>query len=329
MANKRQKLSVMQLCQTFPDEASSRQWFEKTRWPEGRCCPHCGSQDTREVKNERPMPYFCRDCKTYFSVRTGTALEASNLPLKKWLYAIFLFIINLKGVSSHKLANDINVSQKTAWFMLHRLRNAWGEYNLEKFKGPIEVDEIFTGGRKKNMSKAKRAKLKGQGPKGKALIVGAVDRPTGQVATRAIETRDRETLHTFIEDVTAPGARVFTDEWPAYREMDREHESVNHGAEEYVRGDVHTNTIECVWSMYNRAVIGVYHSVSRKHRHRYADEMAGRKNGRKLDTLDQMGKVAATELTQRLLLKDLMSGEQVCGPKKGTIPECVRKRKSG
>ena len=131
----------------FPDEASASTWFERTVWTDGRCCGHCGSIETSPVKNQKPMPYWCTDCRSYFSVRTGTALERSKVPLRKWAFAIYLEITSLKSVSSMKLHRDLGVTQSTAWFMLHRIREAWDGSNGPTFDGPVEVDETYFGGK--------------------------------------------------------------------------------------------------------------------------------------------------------------------------------------
>lgn len=138
----RKSISLMELTEMFPNEASAVAWFEAICWPDGRHCGKCGSVNTREVPNAKPMPYWCGNCKSYFSVRTGTMLESSRLPLRKWAFAVYLYVTSLKGVSSMKLHRDLKVTQKTAWFMLHRLREAWGESDgLPRFSGPIEADE--------------------------------------------------------------------------------------------------------------------------------------------------------------------------------------------
>ena len=136
----------MQLAEMFPNEASATAWFENIYWPEGRCCGHCGSVDTHRVKFSVPMPYHCRDCRKYFSVRTGTTLEKSRLRLRKWAFAVYLYVTSLKGVASMKLRRDLNVSEKTARYMLHRLREAWDASGLDQMTGPVEVDEAYFGG---------------------------------------------------------------------------------------------------------------------------------------------------------------------------------------
>ncbi len=303
----RQGISLIELAEMFPNEESAIKWFEAVRWPNGRHCGHCGSCDTKEVKNRKPMPYWCKDCRSYFSVRTGTNIEKSRLPLRKWVFAIYLFVTHLKGVSSLKLHRDLKVTQKTAWFMLHRLRESWDVSGLEKFAGPVEVDETYIGGKRKNMPKSKRKHMTGRGAVGKTAVVGAKDRATKKVIAGPVESTDRETLFGFVEGVTDPEAQVYTDDAKAYVGMDRAHESVNHSAGEYVRDMAHTNGIESFWSMFKRAHKGTYHYMSAKHLRRYVSEFAGRHNVREADTVAQMAHIAAATTGNRLLYRDLVS----------------------
>ena len=136
-------ISLIQLAEMFPTEQAAVDWFEVIYWPEIRCCGHCGSIKTREVPSRKPMPYWCTDCRSYFSVRTGTTLQSSRLPLRKWAFAVYLYVTNLKSISSMRLHRELNVTQKTAWFMMHRLREAWTASGLDKFSGPVEVDETY------------------------------------------------------------------------------------------------------------------------------------------------------------------------------------------
>ncbi len=233
----RKGISLIELGDMFPDEQAAVAWFEAMRWPEGRHCGRCGSLDTADVPKAKPMPYWCRDCQSYFSVRTGTPIERSRLPLRKWAFAIYLYVTSLKGVSSMKLHRDLNVTQKTAWFMLHRLREAWDDSGLEPFAGPVEADETYIGGKRKNMSNAKRKALAGtgRGAVGKAAIVGSRDRASNKVSARHVSTTKAENVAGFVASRTAPGATVYTDEALAYNALDAffEHESVNHSVGEY------------------------------------------------------------------------------------------------
>ena len=211
----RKGISLMELYEMFPDEDSARTWMESYIWPEGRACPRCGSIRTHEAKHAK-SPYRCTDCRAYFSVKTGTAMEGSKIPLRKWVFAFYLETTSLKGISSMKLHRDIKVTQKTAWFMLHRIREVWATDKAAQFTGPVEVDETYFGGKRKNMSNAQRRELAergaGRGADGKVAVVDIKDRETKQVRAKVVESTDKPTLQGFVVKHTAPGATVYTDE---------------------------------------------------------------------------------------------------------------------
>ena len=310
----RKGISLMELAARFPNEDAAREWFEGIAWPDGEiACLKCGSLNAYRVKSGKPQPYRCRDCRSYFSLKTNTTLAGSNLTLQVWAYGIYLVVTNLKSVSSMKLHRDLGVTQKTAWFMLHRIRETWGGGNGASFDGPVEVDEAYFGGKRANMSNAKRKELAGtgRGPIGKTAVVGARDRKTGQVAARVIERTDRETLQGFVDDHASPEPALYTDDATAYRGTGRKHEAVKHSVAEYVRyleGEkVHTNGVESLWSMLKRAHKGTFHRLSAKHLQRYVSEFAGRHNIREQDTIDQMRDVVAGLVGRRLLYRDLVA----------------------
>ncbi len=302
----RRGITLLELAQLFPDEAAARKWFEGIFYADGRFCPRCGTDNNYECSHAK-MPYRCRDCKRYFSVKTGTVMEGSPIPLLKWLYAIYLDLTSLKGVSSMKLHRDLGVSQPTAWFMLQRIREGFVDAGPKvQFDGPVEVDETYVGGLRKNMSKSKRAELAGNGPTGKTAVVGVKDRKTGQVAARVVRRTDGETLKGFVHEHTAEGAQVFTDEAAAYQGLPN-HETVKHSVGEYVAGRVHTNSIESFWSMLKRAHKGTFHKLSPKHLQRYVNEFAGRENMREHDTIAQMAILTAGLAAKRLQYRDLVA----------------------
>ena len=306
----REGITLVQLMDMFPDEATAAKWFEAQVWPEGRCCGHCGSTNTREVPNAKPMPYWCTDCRSYFSVRTGTAIANSRVPLRKWAIAIYLELTSLKSIASMKLHRDIGVTQSTAWFMLHRIREAWAtQQDDDRFSGPVEVDETYMGGKRANMSNARRKELAGtgRGAVGKVAIVGAKDRASNRVAAKVVTSTDKPTLQGFVVDHTAPGATVYSDEASAYEGMPFEHESVKHSVAEYVRGMAHTNGVESFWSMLKRAHKGTFHKMSPKHLDRYVQEFAGKHNIRDMDTAAQMTTVAAGLVGRRLMYSQLIA----------------------
>ena len=309
----RERISLFQITDMFPDERAARTWFEGIVWGDERVCGHCGSFETSRVPKEKPMPYWCKDCRSYFSVKTGTAIARSNVSLRKWAMAVFLSVTSLKSVSSYKLANDIGVSQKTAWFMMHRLREAWAKETGSDgpFDGPVEVDEAYFGGKRENMSNSKRAALREQGfkqgPAGKTAVVGIKDRDTKRVSAKVIERTDRKTLQGFVAENVTPGAIVYTDEAKAYQGLPYPHESVKHSVSEYVRDMAHTNGVESFWSMLKRAHMGTFHKLSPKHLNRYVQEFAAKHNIREQDTLDQMRTVVAGLVGRNLLYRELIA----------------------
>ena len=246
----REGLTIVEMMEMFPTEEAATVWFESVVWEDGCHCPKCGSVETKEVPNAKPMPYWCKDCRSYFSVRTGTPMARSNIPLRKWAIAIYLCLTSLKSVSSMKLHRDLGVSQRAAWFMLHRMREAWGEDDDDDFDGPVEVDETYVGGERKNKSNAERKALReagvGRGPVDKMAVVGVKDRETNEVRAEVVRRVDGSTLQGFVREHTEPGATVYTDEAAAYKGLARDfdHEAVNHSASQYVRGQAHTNGME-------------------------------------------------------------------------------------
>ena len=308
----REGITLMDMMRMFPDEAAATKWFESIVWPEGRCCGKCGSLKTREVPKAKPMPYWCTDCRSYFSVRTGTPMSRSKIPLQKWAVAIYLCITSLKSVSSMKLHRDIGVSQPAAWFMLHRIREAWAGNNDDDYSGPVEVDETYMGGRRRNMSNAKRKALSGRGAAGKTAVVGAKDRASNKVSAEVVASTDAATLVPFVESRASRGATIFTDEAAVYRHLrtmfnDYSHDTVRHSVGEFVRDQVHTNGIESFWSMLKRAHKGTFHKISPKHLNRYVQEFAAKHNMRESDTLVQMRDTVAGLVGHNLFYRDLVA----------------------
>lgn len=304
----RKGITLMQVADMFRDEESAIKWLEEIFWPNGPFCKDCGSVNVQSGIKHKTMTHRCRDCpsRPMFSLRKGTVMEGTKLPYRTWAIGVYLFKTNIKGISSMRLHRELGITQKAAWFMLHRLRKA-AETEVGYFDGPVEVDETYMGGKRKNMHASKRRKLEGRGASGKAPVVGMKDRGSRQVCAMAVDRTDAETLQGFVMVQADAFATVYTDESKVYASLPYEHESVKHSAGEYVRGMAHTNGIESFWASLKRGYVGVYHKMSPKHLNRYVQEFAGRHNVRDLDTLDQMARLAEGMAGKRLRYKDLIA----------------------
>ena len=296
-------ITLAQLFDMFPDEDTARKWFEDAIWPNGRACGKCGSVKTQEASHAK-MHYWCTDCRSYFSVKTGTVMQSSKLSLRKWAIAIYLMTTHLKGVSSVKLGRDLGISQKSSWHVMHRTREAMRSGD-PLFRGPVEADETYIVGIAANRHESKRAHA-GGGPVSMTPVVGVRDRETNQVSAMPVERTDSATLQGFVHSRTGTTATVYTDEARAYMGLRRAHETVNHRVGEYVRDQAHTNGLESFWALMKRGYQGVYHWMSEKHLHRYVTEFEGRHNDRPLDTIDQMVAMVQRMFNRRLRFVDLI-----------------------
>lgn len=307
----RKGMSLAELVRKFPDDATAEAWFVNRRWPNDEvCCPYCGSLNVQVGTTHKTMPYRCRekDCTKWFSTKTGTVMEGSKLGFQIWIIAVYLLTTNIKSVSSMKLHHDLDINQRSAWFLAHRLRMALAKKGGTNFGGPVEVDETYVGGKRANMSRARRKKVgPGRGTVGKAVVAGAKDRKTKKVRAKMVRGTDKETLHRFVADSVAPGATIYSDEAAVYGLLPNPHAAVHHGAGEYVRGDVHINGIESFWSTLKRAHKGTFHKLSPKHLNRYVQEFVGRHNLREQDTLDIMAAIVDGMRGKRLKYKDLIA----------------------
>ncbi len=301
---RRKGISIVQLIRLFPDDQSAEDWIASIRWPNGATCPHCEATHVQCGAKHPNMSYRCRKCRKFFSVRTGTVMQNSNLGAQKWVIAAYMLTTNLKGDSSMKLHRDLDITQKSAWHLAHRIRETW-DRGEGLFGGPVEVDETYLGGKRKNMPNHVRKDLTGRGPVGKTAVVGAKDRETNRVVAKAVEGTDKETLQGFVKDSADPHATVYTDEAGAYETLPFEHAAVKHSVSEYVRGKAHTNGVESFWNMLKRGYVGTYHKMSPKHLQRYVNEFSGRHNMRMADTLEQMEHTLLRMSGKRLRYQDL------------------------
>jgi transposase-like protein len=275
-------MDLVQLMAAFGSDEKCRAYLEELRWPEGIRCPRCDSPKISRLTAR--SQFDCDGCRYQFSVTASTIFHDSKLPLAKWFAAISLMCESRKGISANQMKRTLAVSYKTAWYLCHRIRAAMSHTDMEPLTGTVEVDETFIGGKAKNMHKADRErKIHGRGGIDKIMVLGAMQRE-GTVRFRVEQRRTREALHRFVAQNVADDAEAISPDEPpgsvGVGDGDTVHDTVNHGAEEWVRGDVHTNTVEGVWSLFKRSIVGSYHQLSAKHLDAYLDEMAWRFNNR-------------------------------------------------
>ncbi len=269
-------MNIMKLMQRYGTDEHCRQDLEVLRWPTGPVCPKCKRKSVSRV--EKRSLYDCNSCRHQFSVTAGTIFHDSHLPLQKWFMAIYLIVESKKGISANQMKRMIGVSYKTAWYLCHRIRAAMTETNPKKLRGTVEVDEAYIGGKNVGGGRGKGAYLSN-----KAIVAGIVERG-GDVRMSQIARTDRKTLHAFIRKFAHDKTKtICTDEWPAYNgigDHNTKHKKVNHQKKQWVRGIAHTNTIENIWSLLKRSIVGSYHKVSKKHLDAYLDELEWRYNNR-------------------------------------------------
>lgn len=301
----------------FSDEDICVGFMAELRWPNGAICPTCGSTEVTYLATRRVWKCKNEHKKQQFSIKVGTIFEDSPLPLSKWLPAMWLLVSCKNGISSYELHRTLGVTQKTGWFMLHRLRLAMQTGSFEKLSGHVEVDETFIGGATRFMHRDKRAEKingPGTGGPGKTAVMGLLERhgldKTSKVKAKVIPNVRRQTLQTEIRKHVAPGAEVHTDEWTGYKGIEDEyvHKVINH-AEAYVRDNVHTNGIENFWSLLKRALKGTYISVEPFHLFRYVDEQVFRFNARKGNDFERFVLALKAIVGKRLMYTQLIGDD--------------------
>jgi transposase-like protein len=298
------------LCFSDPDNCVAYLVARRPEWKNGVVCPTCGSTKVSFLKNQSRWQCNARHAKRQFSVKVGTIMEDSPIGLDKWLPAIWMLQNSKNGISSCEIARALGVTQKTAWFLLHRIRLAQQGKNGGKLSGEVEVDETFIGGKARNMHKAKRDRvITGTGGKDKTIAPGMVERG-GEVRTFVVDSRRKKELQRNIREQVEVGAAIFSDELKSYDglESDFQHCVINH-AVEYANGNVHTNTMENFWSLLKRGLHGTYISVEPFHLFRYLDEQAARYNTRKLTDAERFDIAVRQIVDKRLTYAELIGKE--------------------
>ncbi|MDX2264001.1 MAG: IS1595 family transposase [Hyphomicrobiales bacterium] len=279
--------SLLELLEVFPDEQTCIDHLRAIRWRDGEFCPYCASNLIYHFSDRKT--HKCGNCKARFSIKVGTIFHDTKLPLRKWFIAIWLITTHPKGIASVVLAKDLKITQKTAWFVLHRLRHAARTKSFNMLlDGTVETDETYVGGKEKNKHANKR-RPGSQGGSGKAIVLGMIQRE-GELRAQVVTDMRARTVQKVIRENVSKGATIMTDEHLAFSGLNDNyyHHRVNHSAGEYVRHFIlHTNTIESVWALLKRQIIGIHHWVSPKHLPKYVDEMVWRLNRRDMKAGDR------------------------------------------
>ncbi len=299
--------SLMEIAEYFSDEMTCIKYLERIRWSGHPVCPYDGCRHTVVYKFSDGKRYKCAKCRKIFNAKVGTIFEDTNIKLRKWFIAIYLLTAHKKGISSHQLARDIDVTQKTAWFMLQRIRYAFGENgSVEKMDGVVEADETFIGGKDKNRHKKDRTGLPGSAKMD--VVMGILERGE-KVVTNVIENTQVKTMRPILIENIERGATLVTDGYVSYKSCSQlfNHVVVDHMNDEYVRGSFHTNTIEGFWSLLKRGIIGIYHSTSTKHLQMYVDEFAFRYNNRSFKQPYRFALMLKSGEDKRLRYSDLVA----------------------
>lgn len=298
--------NLIDLITTYNTEEKCSRYIAFKRWGENPVCPHCG-QDEKVYKFSNGLYYKCGSCRKKFTVRVGTIFQDSKIPLTKWFAAIYLFSCRSKGISSLQLSKDLRITQKSAWHMLHRLRYGMAHPEYSKpLSGTVEMDETYVGGLEKNKHKHLRTGKQGRGSD-KTPVVAMIERK-GKVKTAVLDSVKAHSLTTLAFNGIEANSRVITDSFNAYWMLRAKfkHDTINHSEDEYVRGDVHTNTVESYFSLLKRNIYGIYHFASKKHLQKYLDEVAYRFNNRDISDSARFNQVLRQSNVGRLEYRTLI-----------------------
>ncbi len=304
--NQKLPTTLQEAIQYFADPQRTFDFVIALRWPQGQVCPRCQSHEHRFIKT-RSM-WVCKSCQKQYSVKVGTIFEDSAIKLDKWMCAMWMIVNAKNGISSYEIARSLGVTQKTAWFMMHRIRLVLQNGSIDrKLMGEVEVDETYIGGKARNMHKGKQAKaLKADGYFRKAVVMGMLER-NGEVRTKVLNVASAKVLAREIRANVEPGSTLYTDQLASYTRVGQEyaHHVINH-AQEYVRGNVHTNSIENFWSLLKRGLKGTYVSVEPFHLFRYLDEQSFRFNTRKSNDQGRFMEAMSSIVGKRVEYKELI-----------------------
>ena len=305
MKYNKEKTSLMEFFQMFPDNETARKQFEHWRWGDTKRCPHCDSVRISEPNNQK-MPFRCKDCRKRFSVKTNTVMAHSNFDYQTWMLTTYIATVGIKGTASTKLARDIKSTQKSAWYLGRRIRKAW-ERNAcaEMIEGEIEVDKARFGGKEKNKHWDKKLK-QGRGAVGKAAVVVAKNRDKSKIKVKVVKSTEKTELQGFIEDSVKPNSTVYTNGHKSYQGLNYNHHTVKNSTGEYVREIAHINGVESFWALLKRGYYGRHYWMSHKHLHRYVGEFSARHSVRKKNTIDAIQVIALGMIGKAFTYEELI-----------------------